>query len=78
MKLKNCEKATRKQSKSDLLFKLRLGRITASIMKRVCFGNVDQPAISTANEICNGSREINTPAVKKGKKIRTCSTTDLC
>jgi len=38
-------------------------------MKRVCFGNVDQPAISTVNEICYGSREINTPAVKKGKKL---------
>ena len=49
---KSLEKETRSQSKCNLWFKHRAGRVTASCMKQVCHTDVTNPAQSLVKSIC--------------------------
>ena len=46
------EQETRSQCKNPLWFKFRVGRITASLMKRVCKTDPDKPSQSLVKQIC--------------------------
>ena len=46
------EAATREQARSDIWFRLRAGRITASKMKAVCRTDQNKPSISLIKNIC--------------------------
>ena len=46
------EKETRLQSKSNLWYKHRAGRVTSSCMKAVCYTNVANPAQRLVKSIC--------------------------
>lgn len=63
------ETATRAQSKSQLWFKHRAGRITSSNMKRVCGAKIDNPSLSLIKEICYPNiKKFSTVAVQWGLK----------
>ncbi|CAC5361531.1 unnamed protein product [Mytilus coruscus] len=49
---KNCELATRDQAKAKQWFNFRIGRITASRVKRVCRTALDKPSKSLIKDIC--------------------------
>lgn len=51
--IKAVERETRSQSKSSLWFRMRSGRITASIIKRVCHTDIATPSISLIMQICH-------------------------
>lgn len=47
------ERLTRKQNKSKFWYRLRAGRITASVFKRVCRTSISNPSISLIKLICD-------------------------
>ena len=47
------ERETRSQSKSSLWFRMRSGRITSSVFKRVCHTDLATPSISLIMQICH-------------------------
>lgn len=63
------EKATIAQSKSNLWFEIRMGRITASKFKASCATNLDTPSISLLKSICYPlEKRFSTPATDWGTK----------
>lgn len=67
-----CEKIellTRNQSKSNLWFKHRAGRITASVLRSACHTSVNKPSISLIKKICYPKEyKIETEATAWGNK----------
>lgn len=62
------EELTRSQSGSDLWFRLRSGRITASKFYNVCKTRPTSPSISLVKEICYGSKKFHSQATNWGCK----------
>jgi hypothetical protein len=68
---KNCrevEKRTRMQAKATLWHRLRVGRITASNMRRVCHTNMAKPSVSLVRELCGSGKRRATEAMMYGIK----------
>ena len=65
--VKIVEELTRGQAKNSLWFKLRTGRITASIMKLACRTNIENPSLSLLNRICYPSETFECQSTKWGK-----------
>ena len=63
---KNAEYITKQQRKCKEWYNLRVGRITASVMKTVCVGTVDKPALSTVKQICGTGTKFTNKATKWG------------
>lgn len=51
--IETAERETRSQSKSSLWFRMRCGRITASVFKRACCTDLATPSISLIMQICH-------------------------
>ena len=67
--LKELELATLKQSKCNLWFEVRTGRITASKLKNVCSTNPITPSMSLLKQICYPiQNKFTTPATEWGLK----------
>ena len=60
--VKIAEEFTRSQSKSNLLFRLRSGRITASKFYDACRTKPASPSISLVKEICYGTKKLHSKA----------------
>ncbi|XP_070395694.1 uncharacterized protein [Dermacentor albipictus] len=65
--IKSVEAATRQQSNSSDWFLYRAGRVTASVMKRVCHTNIESPSISLLKSVCYPEKNsVRVPAVMWG------------
>ena len=66
--VKIVEEETRGQSKKDLWFKLRAGRLTASRMKAVCHSSIESPSCSLLKGICQSNPiPLQNDAIEWGK-----------
>ena len=66
--VKIAEEFTWSQSKSNLLFRLRSGRITASKFYDACKTKPTSPSISLVKEICYGTKKFHSKATDWGCK----------
>ncbi|XP_077516907.1 uncharacterized protein LOC144127829 [Amblyomma americanum] len=67
--VKAVEALTGQQSSSSNWFLYRAGRVTASVMKRVCHTSIDNPSISLLKLICYPEKQsLKTPAITWGVK----------
>lgn len=65
--VKRVEASTKQQSRSQQWFLHRAGRVTASVMRRVCHTNVDKPSVSLLKIVCYPEKQsLRTPAVMWG------------
>lgn len=66
--IRRIDEATQDQSSSELWFKLRAGRITASMFKKACITNINNPSKTTIREICDPKNNISSSqAMEYGK-----------
>ncbi|KAH6947344.1 hypothetical protein HPB50_018470 [Hyalomma asiaticum] len=65
--VKSVEVATRRQSNSSDWFLYRSGRVTASVMKRVCHTSIQRPSLSLLKAVCYPEKNVvKVPALTWG------------